>query len=481
MQLLPSRERGLRGRFPEAFDALGGPAPALSWIEHALGDLLSPEQSRFRTFLRSVGSDVTNGRELFAQFAELHHCLQDLGSGDNAVIQATRLASSEPMPATARMAVAVAAMHVKTLPVEAIEFVLAQLDHMTSGETAQNGPRLAHQLWRIAPASFVKLLESNESAASFAEVMLREASPTELIAGIQKDDTTLRSIVRRRSDLLEQPNFWRLGDAATQLGLAQLDGDSMRVDAAIRAMMNAERSDLAPLVARKHGSTRIMPQVAAALAAASEERLPAHLAGWFEVASKDTWTLAKLLSQVAFRTRPSLVVVARGTTPDTIPNDYGEDPWWTAFRVVVAPASQDGEEFLCAYLLARALGYRSRNRGEILAATFNTVYKAASRPDMAEESWRLLAQRLPSRWGIPDWDKCPRLRLGVVEAFVDHELSPIKFWHLTPDEMVFSQLIDIAADSYRGRRFLRRVHRDLSDQERRSNAHRVAILERSLD
>src|SRR5258706_4322328 len=82
--------------------------------------------------------------------------------------------------------------------------------------------------------------------------------------------------------------------------------------------------------------------------------------------------------------------------PDTVPNDYGTDPWLIAWQSVEAlSAADDPGDFLRAFLLARALGWRSQNPGELAAVTFEPIYLAARTAYLSGEAWKILDQKLP--------------------------------------------------------------------------------------
>ena len=116
-------------------------------------------------------------------------------------------------------------------------------------------------------------------------------------------------------------------------------------------------------------------------------------------------------------------------------------------------------------ILARALGNRSRNQAELAAFGFDTFYRAAAASQLEDEAWQLLDRRLPSSMFWFEWDRCRRLRSGVVNTFIDGKLSPLAFGGLTSDDDLFRALVDEAGRSSGGRRYLRRVHRALMEHD----------------
>jgi len=94
-----------------------------------------------------------------------------------------------------------------------------------------------------------------------------------------------------------------------------------------------------------------------------------------------------------------------------------------------------------------------------------------------DEAWQLIEPRLPwVLWGF-DWDHCRRMRAGVVEVFVERDLSPAAFGEITRDDDLFGQLKYVACHNARGRRFLKRVKLALMNVDSDRFKHRVGLLD----
>jgi hypothetical protein len=144
------------------------------------------------------------------------------------------------------------------------------------------------------------------------------------------------------------------------------------------------------------------------------------------------------------------------TSPDAVPNDYGNDPWvevlasWSTLHTRMVT-------YLATYLLARALGWRSRSPAELVRYGFDAAYDALSRDRLPGDAWRLLEDRLP--WVLPfvAWDRCLRVRNAVVGLFVERNLPPSAFARISDDDAYFAHLAHAMARTYRGRSYLGRV------------------------
>jgi len=73
------------------------------------------------------------------------------------------------------------------------------------------------------------------------------------------------------------------------------------------------------------------------------------------------------------------------------------------------------------------------------------------------------------------------LTRGASNLFIDRRLSPELFAGLTQDDRLFGDLAELAASSYRGRRFLRRVIRSMMDANSAGYAERIQLIEELVD
>jgi len=72
-----------------------------------------------------------------------------------------------------------------------------------------------------------------------------------------------------------------------------------------------------------------------------------------------------------------LLLIARMTYPDLVPNTFGEDHGGTSVNHAKGDLDGVQRQYSSAYLLARALGYRSQS-SELIECSFDDVYIPAS-------------------------------------------------------------------------------------------------------
>lgn len=98
-----------------------------------------------------------------------------------------------------------------------------------------------------------------------------------------------------------------------------------------------------------------------------------------------------------------------------------------------------------------------------VSATFGPVHRAAQADVLDDLGWGYVSPRLPAAPWWREWDRCGRLRRGIVERFVGQRWSPHLLFELGRDAAVFTELVGEFRDSRDGRRFLRAIARAVED------------------
>ncbi len=95
--------------------------------------------------------------------------------------------------------------------------------------------------------------------------------------------------------------------------------------------------------------------------------------------------------------------------------------------------------------------------GRLFSLSVQRLHEAMAFNRLSGEAWRIAKQRLPFGSYWRDWDQCEKLRHAVVDDFIDRDLPPIEFATVVDDGQLWKDLVDLAADSWRGRRYLSNV------------------------
>ena len=262
--------------------------------------------------------------------------------------------------------------------------------------------------------------------------------------------------MKTRRDLFDKPTVWSISGPWVHDALrsASTEGNTN----ALPSLLSAARSDLAEEAASVFGVSKTLDILIPRIGEISNSDLDR----WLSVIMKSPEAVAQLLSNARGLKSNTLVAIAHKSYPDFVPNDVGEDPWVTALATCEGTTPTSDSQILASYLLARAFGYRSHSQPQLIAFGYDTVYFAALREELSDHAWGFLDSALPQPWWF-EWDRCRRLRDGVVDLFVDRDLPPGGFLNITRDNSLFEELCWLAKENSRGRKYLKKVLRYLNE------------------
>jgi hypothetical protein len=481
LQLLPSSDRTVRSRFPGAIEAtdVGWDEP---WLDDALSDLMRPDASGLRAFLRRIGGDVASGREAFRSLCRLHGLIEDFETNAEAVDTAISLLEDDLGSVQARAARGIVASAALNNPNQlnsfAVDFLVRHLDLADLSAVKEGSESLGHVVWKRDPGRFEELLEGGNRQHAVVERAIATLSIKDLIKGLRQAPQLSPSVVSHRPDLLTSQSFWRRGLVPGDLAFSTLADHPELRSAGVAAMIAANRDDLAPRAIREVGALDVLRLISKQFHVLGSHGQ--HLVKWVRVAVSDPKTVAQFLAEQKAPSRAFLSTIAALMLPDAVPNDYGVDPWLLAVQAANRSDPKDAPIFLSAYLLSRALGAQSRNPGELAQIGFEATYKAASTNRLPDDAWNMLQIRLPWSLDWLEWDRCPRIRAAVSELFVRRNLSPQLFAHIAKDNRLFAELADTVARRSRGRQFLRRVRRWMKKSGPKRYSRRIQTIDKLI-
>jgi hypothetical protein len=125
--------------------------------------------------------------------------------------------------------------------------------------------------------------------------------------------------------------------------------------------------------------------------------------------------------------------------------------WCRAFN------SADEEEslYLFTFLLALALGNAPPFPRKLIKDSFEIVYQAAWHGRLSDKAWEVLDPIVPHLMWPNDWDRCERMRRGLISAFVQHGWPTAELPDLISDTAIRNQLLRSAKKVQGGETFLR--------------------------
>jgi len=462
LQLFPADERSGRTKFPDAVDISNVTTSHEEWVEDAVADLMAPDGTGLRSFMRQIGGDIDSGRDAFRPLCRLHVEFQRFVTVPDAIDQAIKVFNEDlgPLHAeTARALVATEALKQPQLDDSALEFVFSNLELAEPAVLSEHGAKLGRQLWFRDPKRLSNMFHGNARERGIAELTLGALSRDELLTGAERMPELAGLVLTQRPELVEDARLWSLQSLPTDVAFALISKNKASTFSALNALLESGRDDLLPEAVRALGTSAMLRVLAHHWEALRKSRAD-MVARSLQATTREASAVAEFLVNTP-APLDMLGAIARTMAPDTIPNEHGTDPWLLALKRSVDGRAKSGHLFLYAFILTRALGWRSRNQAELAQLSFDPVYAALSKDRMPEDAWRLLETRLP--WVVPwlSWDHCLRVRNAISDIFVERNLSAAKFAELAEDDSIFFELASAMARTYRGRRFLRDVRYEL--------------------
>ncbi|MDY1032141.1 hypothetical protein [Stenotrophomonas sp. CFBP8980] len=468
VQFVPDIDRSSRSRFPGAvLPQEVDSADALDTLAH---DLEGEDKTKLREFLRKTGGDVDGGRRAMVPLCHLHTALFSGGQPDLAAAIGALESLGKSQARSVRLIVVKHAIEeIDEIDDEVFGFVIEAL-----GDGAVSGwfPPSQHSfvsLWRKSPTRFFTIIDLGGDFGGHLMDVLRSMPLQFIVQGAGVSPELSSRVVTVRPDLLESADFWRGPGASLDL-LELLDDD--RCFSVASALIEAGIEGSASMLIRRLDGVA----VASILERMSEGPL---LDAWLRELARDPNRLAAALASCAVTGRKTLVALARRVDPDAVPNDYGDDPWVVAASGASGKLEQADEDFFAVFLMSRALGTKSRSRADLIRQSYTVVYRALEHVRLPPQVEGLVTRRLI--WGgWFGWDECRRLRETVVQLFVSSHLDPGTFGRLTSDGKLVFSLIDEAARSEHGRRYLIEVRKTLKDSEEKAMKARADYIAKKI-
>lgn len=423
------------------------------WVDIILDDLEQPTQSSLRQFLRDVGSDVTAGRAAMVPLIRLYVALKPNAGPStlaNAVADLERLGPGQGRmgrAAAARVMLSRSDLNDRAL----FEFALQQV--RADRELLGLDPVIVGRaLLRWKSDLLADDMAENDPLHKAFQAALPGADPDELVDLIKSVPGAVTTVLGARPEILEQSSLWQIDSLDKLKLIGSLDEDQERTGRVIDALVDAGRSDCSTAVVGRFG---IHP-VVAALSRLDVADLRSNM-DWVRTIASQTDELAECMADGRLYHRPLLLVLAEILEPDAVPNSVGTDPWVIAVERTEVTDDVTGEDLLAAFLFSRAKGWQSRSVSRLFSLSVQRLHEAMATTRLTQQAWRIAKPKLPYGSYWRDWDQCEKLRHAVVDSFIDHDLPPIEFGTMIDDGKLWSELVELAADTWRGRRYLKKV------------------------
>ncbi|WP_157768424.1 hypothetical protein [Xanthomonas citri] len=447
------------------------------WLETLLHDLEAPKESGLRQFLRDVGSDVTNGRAAMISLTHLYDALQPHEGASRlakAVAELERLG-----PSQGRMGRAAAARRVFSRPesVDQTLFDFALQQVRADRDLLGVEPLvLGRALLRWRPELLAENLLEGDPLHKVINAALIEADADELIDLIETVPGTTERVLQIRPDAIEHASFWRIALVDAPKLINALDTSRDGAARIVVALMEAGRDECSAVMVGRFGIDPVVTALSSLDIAGIRSRLV-----WVQTIARRFDELAEGMSHGVISHRPLLFALSEILSPDAVPNSVGTDPWVTAVERTKPSDDVRSEDLLASFLFARARGWCSRSAGRLFFLSVQRLHDAMASGRLMDNAWRVAKPRLPTGSIWREWDQCEKLRHAVVDSFIDRRLPPIEFGTVVDNGKLWEELVDLAAHSSAGRRYLDKVRSALRGGGEVWWFERAKIIDRRID
>ena len=335
-------------------------------------------------------------------------------------------------------------------------------------ELIDNGAsaRVARQLWIRSPSTFIRHLNSQTSLSQVTADAFTQFGIDDILDGLRREPGVLFEIAMRRPDIGSSSRFWEVA-GVEGTGLLGNFAASSGASAVIRAILRSGQTALAPSILREFGANSV---IGVLLTMGPETIEP-----WLSAVRPGPDQYARVLTAPALSKR-TLLQIANAIPADSVPGVDAEDPWFVAWTRSTSDLTVAEDAYMAAYFIDRGLGFRSPTPATLLQQSFERGHQYLAASVMPAEGWGLIESHLP--WVTPwsEWDRCSRLRTALVNRFVDDGLNPWIFGRITHSDALWDQLVDLAAKSGRGRRYLEQVRRSLAGESGPALQRRAKVI-----
>ena len=446
-----------------------------SWLSLAAHDLLELGDHGVRDFLRSCGDESIDGRRSFVPLLTTYAELERVRTGNEPLSALTEtIAKAFPLPTEgSALKKSLYGKHRgdgrSHLLVDESE-LLNELGTTPYGgafdaAVLDIGNRVL-DLWDNDRPAGIYLLEhavASEGSPLRHVVMTaaaESAKPTDLaLAARQENGILLGTLLKLRPSLAASAELWSVAAGAQQFLIGAIlaaDPEPEELRPIIGGAVVSGRDGLASLFMQWLGDRALAALLDWVDKDANEgDSLPSE---WLSELSNRTTFVVDWLQRHRPERPEVLGLSATVLDPeDSRVKQLGASMWMPLAKGL---AERD-DQSLAKHVFLLALGLQNVGFGadELAVGSFETVHGAAASGTLLPSSWQTLERFLPSAGFGKDWDRCERLRRGLIFAFVEHGWRPELILRAAGNEDTFRRLIDTASSTRPGKRFLSRLEK----------------------
>ncbi|MFT3686382.1 MAG: hypothetical protein QM783_15920 [Phycisphaerales bacterium] len=441
-----------------------------SWAQLLLGDLHHP-QVDFHTFLRMFAKDVNPTRDRMVPLCQVFESLRFLDLFSQAQI-ISLVARAFPQASEASLLkkslLEPGAIPGVELPTSTwsvcgrLEDVFALSESKAFSIEHINIEQLVGLLTDPSDDGDVQVLgalvanTSNPLVLAVTRKLAETLTTPQIVSLARRHAGTIHLLVSQRPSLALANDLWRISASARAEIIDAIPQGSQSDEIAwplIQQAMRLSHDELAETLLRRFGK----PAVSGLLDALGSSQQASEIKpAWRRAAARRHADIAEWILHEHTEPNSAVHAIAQLLDRDSVTWDLSlaaAEKLASGIRAASAPDAQ----LVAAFLVSKAMSQRLAEWQGVLAATFSTVYRAAARDELSylEVDW--LEQYLPEVPGWKRWDRCYRLRKGLVELVLEHGWPESLLLEATVEPEIVRAVFDLLDKKGRPRTVLRRL------------------------
>lgn len=452
---------------PTAFVLSSVTLPSEPWIERATTDIRRGGRSAFKKFVWKFGRELPAERSSYRAISSLY-CdwiamrRNRTGTGLPRIVESVSVAFPAEDSAIELKSALLGRNGLAIRGPEGEErlfasllstrdlrgFSVAQLElEERAREFSEHHPEAARRILRTENLG----LEETRAGAVVSG-LLQGFSVREIEQLIQSEPRLATICVRRQPEIAFSAWFWRASPEIQRqrYHLVRLlpQQDNVRL---ITAMMRAGADAVAPQFEHELGNQTGAAVVEAIDQGAIDSRVLPH--GWLAVLKNQMEIALKALGDSAQRVATAACVASVLDPESGLALRHGSEPW-LKFFAADAPVLSNDDTQLAVFCFRLATQNPDSRSPALAVRAFRVLHIAAWHAAISDADWYQLDRILPHGSWWDYWDRCDRLRRGLLKAFDKFSWPLREFGPLTNDRSLFRYLLQTAKETKPGQRVL---------------------------
>ncbi len=449
----------------------------LGWMDTAIEDLLSLEDTPFKIHLWKYGADTDGGRIAFVPLAQTWLAIENTPRSPNfdAVILALEKSLVSFPSLDNRLAILISQNLEETIRLtkRVLGFLLNKFSFLEATLEKDEVLKVAKVAWEQGPeTSWAFLQKFAKKAPIFTSAFSRLIPATQFISKGEDDPELLALLISKNPSIAASPEIWTSGEGITFPVAEEIKKHPKVGKEVSEVMLRVGPSEVVKMAFQNFGHEAFEAFLSQLETdALSKKQIEICLA---EIKSRP-FNLLELISKYSISNIYTLSLLVSIIDPCHSNPSPEKDLWVSSFEATKDFNITRNLKF-GVFLLSRGLCKVSPESGKLISLAFDPIYDSLANSKLKNEDWGKLNKLLPNLSFYNDWDRCLRLRSAVAQVFVSEKLSFYEFVKVTKNDKTFKELVNSVTKIDEGSYYLKNGLSALIDDKAITKKRKNCIL-----